>query len=270
MLSGKRCRIYIITATLITLLALTALAAGPAWAGKWKRQSQEHEDACNQWCDNHKPECTHCSTLRDCGAGYDGIQSWTGYGKNWHACKKRLSGDELVAQGWRDCRAWCQENSGACQGCRGRCESMHGLTSVKRWGDRGRYIHACGKKHYSDPASNYNRDGCFRYCDQSSLRCSCSANKHCGQHRVAIRSWKGKGKNFHACASRKSIKAWNKTNCEAWCAERPDTCLGCKTNKNCGSGQSNLKTFGLGNNSLLDYHACQKKQSRGGTLSTAD
>jgi hypothetical protein len=245
---------------------LNLVGAGDASAGRWKRKSQEHYDQCNAWCASQPDVCTHCSTLRGCGEGFDTIKSWTGYGKNWHACKKRPDKKDIAEQAWSDCGAWCQENRGACYACRGQCESMHGLTSVKRWGDRGIYIHACGKKHYRDPASNFNRDGCFRYCDGSAVRCSCSANKHCGYKSVAIRSWKGKGKNFHACAGRKSIKTWNKTRCVEWCADNPDTCVECKPNKNCGKDLSHLRSFKLGSNTLLDYHACKRRQGGGARL----
>lgn len=236
-----------------------------AEAGKWKRKSQEHYDQCNAWCAAHPDVCTHCSTLRGCGEGYDTIQSWTGYGKNWHACKKRLSREEEEQARREECEAWCARNPD-CE----RCSSVRcgrGRKVLQRWTGRGFNQRACGKRQYANPASNRNRDDCYRYCrEESEIRCTCSTNKHCGVYSVAILSWKGKGRNFHACADREDIKNYNKTKCVEFCRNNPDVCVECKPNKNCGQGLSHLKTFKLGNNALLDYHACKKRTSGGARL----
>lgn len=52
------------------------------------RASAENKAACESWCKDNKPECDHCSTLRNCGTGFKNIKSWTGFGDNWHACAK--------------------------------------------------------------------------------------------------------------------------------------------------------------------------------------
>jgi len=49
---------------------------------------RDHKAACEKWCSEHG-ECAKCSTSVGCGRGYKTIKSWTGYGDNWYACKKR-------------------------------------------------------------------------------------------------------------------------------------------------------------------------------------
>lgn len=45
--------------------------------------------ACKNWCNANKPQCVKCSSLKNCGIGYKNMKSWTGHGKNYHACRKR-------------------------------------------------------------------------------------------------------------------------------------------------------------------------------------
>lgn len=258
--------LWIITA--IIALMFVASSADYASAGKWQRKSQEHHDQCNAWCAANPDICDHCDTIRGCRSGFDAIKSWTGYGKNYHACRKRVSRSERSAQNKADCEAYCETNPD-CVGCKKKCGS--GYRTIKKWAGRGNNWRACAKRNYRDPASNWNRDECHRWCDENQPLCfKCDTNKHCGPERVAIRSWKGKGRNYHACAWRTDVKAKNKADCLAWCAEHPDTCIKCKPNKNCGSGLSNLRTFKIGDNSLLDYHACKKRQGGGATLGSTE
>lgn len=70
------------------------------WGGKginWhaceKRRSRDeatksNEEACKAWC-NANSNCKYCSTNKGCGYKHESMKSWTGYGKNWHACRKR-------------------------------------------------------------------------------------------------------------------------------------------------------------------------------------
>ena len=45
-------------------------------------------DESEAWC-QAQSQCATCSTLPGCGQGYSPIESWTGPGQNWYACKKR-------------------------------------------------------------------------------------------------------------------------------------------------------------------------------------
>lgn len=59
---------------------------------KLKSRDEETENnrkACQAYCANYKPRCVKCSTLKNCGRGLKNMKSWTGYGKNYHACEKR-------------------------------------------------------------------------------------------------------------------------------------------------------------------------------------
>ncbi len=244
---------------------LTFLAAGAndAFAGKWKRKSKEHERACKAWCDERE-ECTHCSTLRHCGKGFDTIQSWTGYGKNWHACKKRPSYTGAGRENKEDCEAWCERNTD-CVRCRQVIRCRDGYTTLKTFGGRGKNYYACGLKRYKNAASNSHRDECFRWCEEHNDLCSnCRTISGCGANKVALKAWKGPGKNFYACGSRDAVKAKNKADCDEWCNER-DKCVKCDTTKGCGYGYLHMKSFSLGNTSS-DYHACKRRDSAWGTV----
>lgn len=260
MTAYKNRRLLWLLVVLSTFMFFT-IAAGDAQAGKIRdRKSKEHQDACNAWCEVHPDECSHCSTKSGCGQGYDAIQSWTGYGKNYYACKKRLTRREESTANMDSCNAWCRSTPDCieCVTAAGGCRS--GLRKMNRWGGRGYNFIACGKRQYNNPASNWNRDECYKWCDENKPLChKCDTNKGCANDYAVVKSWKGKGRNFHACAKRSSVKAKNKAECLAWCAEHPDLCVGCKVSKNCGAGLSHLKTFNYGKNDLLDYHACKKR-----------
>ncbi len=49
-----------------------------------------NKQVCKKWCDQN-PECVRCDTKIGCGAGYKRIKSFTGPGRNWHACRKEVS-----------------------------------------------------------------------------------------------------------------------------------------------------------------------------------
>ena len=49
--------------------------------------SRKNKADCENWCRNNS-QCSKCSKLAGCGPGFKGIKSWTGFGDNWHACRK--------------------------------------------------------------------------------------------------------------------------------------------------------------------------------------
>ncbi len=260
----KKHRVWWVVAALAAVVFVAAAPAGTAWAGKWKDKSKQHEEACNAWCDEHKPDCDHCSTLGACGPGYDTIQSWTGYGKNWHACKRRLTHDEATKQNKDECEAWCARNED-CKKCEVVTRCRDGYETLKTFGGRGTNYYACGLKRYNTPASNYHRDECFKWCDENKPLCrTCRTYKGCSAGMVAIKSWKGKGRNFYACARRDDIKAKNKADCDAWCGAN-EKCVKCDTKKGCGYGYLHMKSFSMGD-STSDYHACKRRDSAYGTV----
>jgi len=61
----------------------------PDLMGARDAASLDNREACERWCDANE-DCDKCSTLRHCGPGFRRLgRSWTGYGKNWHACEER-------------------------------------------------------------------------------------------------------------------------------------------------------------------------------------
>jgi hypothetical protein len=257
----KKRGLWFMVAALTAFLFLTA-SASDVFAGKWKRKSKQHEDNCKAWCEEHE-DCTHCSTLRHCGKDFDTIKSWTGYGKNWHACKKRPSRAEAGRNNKEECEAWCGRNED-CKKCVSVNRCRDGYTTLQKFGGRGTNYYACGPKRYNNPASNRHRDECFRWCEENPLCRTCRTYSGCAHGSVSIKAWKGPGRNFYACARRDDVKAKNKEDCEAWCNER-ERCVKCDTKKACGYGYLHMKTFGLGNTSS-DYHACKRRDSAWGTV----
>ena len=253
-------RSFILLLALLTMFMFMAVSAGEAEAGKWKRRSKQHEEACKAWCAEHPDVCIHCSTKRGCGKGYDAIQSWTGYGKNWHACQKRLSRKEASHNNLELCRQWCGLNEG-CEYCTNNTFGCGvGFETMQAWRGRGDNYVACGKKNYRNPATNQNRDDCHKWCQDNWPICRrCSEQKVCGSGYVAIKSWKGRGLNFHACAKREDVKEKNRSDCQEYCQEHQSVCIECRTGKGCGLNQTAMKTFNLGDSRQLDYHACKRK-----------
>ena len=78
-----------------SLLALLVIGGTVAFSvssidarrSRWSRNSARHKASCLSYCAKNK-RCNHCSTNRGCGFKYTRMKSWTGYGRNWHACTK--------------------------------------------------------------------------------------------------------------------------------------------------------------------------------------
>ena len=65
-----------------------------SWYACTKKKTRDeatlsNKQHCVDWCNSHKPKCVKCDTKRHCGFGFQNMKSWSGYGKNWHACKKK-------------------------------------------------------------------------------------------------------------------------------------------------------------------------------------
>jgi hypothetical protein len=103
-----------------------------------------------------------------------------------------------------------------------------------------------------------NRVACEKWCKKIHP-CKCSTVKGCGKHGEAIRGFRGKGQKWYACRFESDIQAWNKDNCQAYCARKKSNCAFCKDAQGCGTGYVKVKTFRFGNRTHLDYYACKKK-----------
>jgi hypothetical protein len=94
----KKRVIIIITISILALIILTvAVNKNLVGMGSWTDAGLENKKECNEWC-NQESHCSHCSTLYNCGEDYTGMKHWTGYGTNWHACKKRTTVNRLWEQ----------------------------------------------------------------------------------------------------------------------------------------------------------------------------
>lgn len=72
----------------IFLCLLAVMTVAPALqARSWSKASAANKAACLKWCGANK-HCRHCSTTRHCGAHYEKMKIWDGWGRNYSACKK--------------------------------------------------------------------------------------------------------------------------------------------------------------------------------------
>ena len=88
--------------------------------------------------------------LVNCGQGYDNMHSWTGYGKNWHACKKRPSYSQAGNQNHSECIEWCDNNKPRCDKCSTSAGCGAGYKSIKKFGGRGDNWYACERRAHTE------------------------------------------------------------------------------------------------------------------------
>lgn len=103
-----------------------------------------HKADCESWC-RANPDCGMCSTLAGCGQGYTALKSWTGYGRNWHACGKRESREEASQGNEQECRDWCAGHSN-CAKCSTNPGCGVGYKRIEAFGGRGQNWYACQKR----------------------------------------------------------------------------------------------------------------------------
>ena len=158
-MTARNSRPLIWIIALMAVMAFLSASAGDALAGKWKDASKRHENACKAWC-AEREECHHCSTLRNCGQGYDNMHSWTGYGKNWHACKKRPSYRQAGNQNHSECIEWCDNNKPRCDKCSTSAGCGAGYKSIKMFGGRGDNYYACERRAHTEARRNECQEWC--------------------------------------------------------------------------------------------------------------
>lgn len=103
-------------------------------------------------------------------------------------------------------------------------------------------------------ATKKNKSDCNKWCDAHENCEKCSTKRGCGSGLKNLKTWGGKGKNYHACEKnnwgKESEK--NKKDCMKWC-EGNSKCVYCDTKNGCGLGYKSMKHWrGKGKN----YHAC--------------
>lgn len=182
---------------LFALAAILVLGAGQAWAGSYKNASERNKKECKEWC-AQTGDCEFCSTKRGCGQGYTAIRSWTGKGKNWHACGKRETRREAGIRHKEECNKWCKENP-ACSNCSKLAGCGKGYRTIKRWTGRGENWHACEKREKTDRASQNNKAACNEWCAKNPNCRKCTTFTTCGLGVKTLKRFGGAGENWYAC-----------------------------------------------------------------------
>jgi hypothetical protein len=145
--------------------------------------------ACEQWCNAHLT-CAKCSTALNCGTGYKTIKSWTGTGTNWHACQEK----GRSRNNHTECRVWCGTHP-ECAKCSTAMNCGVGYERIKSWTEDGTNWYACKEKE----RSRDHHDACSSWCSKHPECDKCSTLLNCGIGYKTIKSWTGKGTNWHAC-----------------------------------------------------------------------
>ncbi len=228
---------------------LLVAGAGVSLAGRWKDNSERFEAECRAWCTDHPDVCYDCSTLRGCGQGLENLRSWTGYGKNWHACKKRPSRHELTLGYFEECRRWCDANKPPCDKCLRTTGCGAGYKVLKTFKGRGHNVHACERRSNTEA----RQTECEEWCTNNKPRCAkCSKKSGCGAGYKTIKKFKGKGKNYYACEDR-GHSVQNERNCNVWCEQNREYCNKCQKSSVCPVGLTAIKAWkGKGKN----WYAC--------------
>jgi hypothetical protein len=160
------------------------------------------------------------------------------------------------------CELWCKENPNKCDFCSTKSGCGKNATKVMSYGGYGKNWYACKKTESRKEAGARHKASCEKWCTENKLECKyCSRLSDCGNPKHhKIKSWKGRGKNYYACAkklSRKELGQLHREACEKWCKENPDKCDHCRSTATCGSKWKKVMTFGgKGKN----WYACKRNK----------
>jgi hypothetical protein len=102
------------------------------------QSSEKNQNDCNVWCSANDPPCEMCSTNKGCGRGYTSMRSWTGGGKNWHACRVASAQSNRQA-----CEIWCNQHKPRCAKCSSKSGCGRGYDRIERFRGRGENWYAC-------------------------------------------------------------------------------------------------------------------------------
>lgn len=105
--------------------------------------------------------------------------------------------DRASAQNKQDCENWCRGNP-QCEKCSTHMGCGVGFTHLKTFGGYGDNWFACGKNQFGQASDNNQRE-CEDWC-RGQARCSkCSDKVGCGTGYTSIKTFGGRGENYHAC-----------------------------------------------------------------------
>lgn len=154
----------------------------------------------------------------------------------------------------RDCKNWCAERADC-----GRCFPLlpcpPGLRKLKSWRGYGKNWHACSKPGARREASDEHKQQCESWCAGQENCGRCLPLLPCPPGTRNLKSWRGFGKNWHACSkpvSRRDASREHRQHCESWCRGNPN-CKQCSPLP-CPPPSRNLKKWtGFGQN----WFACE-------------
>jgi len=113
-----------------------------------------------------------------------------------------LTTPEAFSGNRSDCHDWCNSHRDVCEFCSKRVGCGRGYTALKHFRGRGKNYHACGKTTSREGAER-NLSDCRNWCNSHRDVCEfCSSRSGCGRGYMAIKHFRGRGKNYHACGKR--------------------------------------------------------------------
>jgi len=170
-------------------------------------------------------------------------------------------GDEIyISDNRKACDEWCKQDD-RCDHCSTSRGCGRGFDNLATWKGKGTNWHACGVRESRQEASESNHQACLDWCQKTPQCVGCSKLGDCGPGKKDIRSWTGRGDNWHACAERENRQEASESNhqaCLDWCQKTPQ-CVGCSKLGDCGPGKKDIRSWtGHGDN----WHACAERESR--------
>ena len=149
---------------------------------------------CERWCEG-LALCVKCDPRKSCGVGHERLRSWTGDGPNWHACANRTP--TLSTDNHASCERWCASTA-RCDRCDTRVGCGVGYEKLRSWSGDGLDWFACAKQEMT-PLGRHR--ACQQWCAANSVCAKCNPSG-CGAGYKRLKSWTGRGTNWHACARR--------------------------------------------------------------------
>ncbi len=241
------------------MVIIVLFVSDNGWAGRWKDASDRHKQDCSSWCSGHE-DCGRCLPLLPCPPGTKKLKSWTGYGKNWHACSKPVNRAAESRRHKQECDVWCAANDD-CKTC-SHLPCPPPSRNLKSWTGFGDNWYACKKITPPGTESREHRQACVAWCRNEPTCVRCEPFHPCPPGLGTLRSYRGPGKNWYACGK---VHQWREgtrrqqKECRQWC-ENNAQCERCVTQLPCAEGTNVYKRFeGAG----LDYYACGRPASVG-------
>ena len=99
------------------------------------------------------------------------------------------------------CLEWCRGNKD-CKACSKLPGCGPGYSPLKAFTGAGKDWYACEKRKSRQEASKDNKAACEEWCQDHPDCVGCSTKIGCGVGKKRMKSWTGRGTNYHACKKR--------------------------------------------------------------------